>query len=91
MRSSSERGWSRRTRERERSGAVTSKDGFSVVAPTKSTRPFEGRQEGVLLGLVEAVDLVYEEDRAAIFVLEALSGGVQSTRRSLTPLVTALK
>ena len=34
-----ESGWTTMTRERERSGEITSKDGFSVVAPMRVMRP----------------------------------------------------
>ena len=52
------------TRHRESRGAITSKDGFSVVAPLKVIVPSStwGRIN-VLLGLVEPVNLVHEEDR----------------------------
>ncbi len=52
-----------KTRERESSGPMTSNDGFSVVAPIRVTVPSSTYgQDGVLLRLVEAVDLVDEED-----------------------------
>ena len=60
---SSERGCSTATRHRERRAALTSNDGFSVVAPIKRDRAvLDGAQECVLLRLVEAMDLVDEED-----------------------------
>ena len=44
---------------------MSSKEGFSVVAPTRTTSPrLDVGQEGVLLGAVEAVDLVDEEEGA---------------------------
>ena len=56
-------GSSTSTRVRESSGAITSNDGFSVVAPIRIDRAaLDVRQERVLLRLVEAVDLVDEED-----------------------------
>ena len=43
---------------------MTSNAGFSVVAPISVTQALlDGRQQRVLLGLVEAVDLVEEEHR----------------------------
>ena len=56
----------RRPAQRESSAELTSKYGFSVVAPISVTRPLlDRRQQRVLLRLVEAVDLVEEEDRRA--------------------------
>ena len=52
--------------ERESSGEMTEKLGFSVVAATSVTRRFstnDRRQEHVLLGLGEAVHLVHEQHR----------------------------
>ena len=50
---------------RDSSAELTSKYGFSVVAPISVSEPLlDRRQQRVLLGLVEAVDLVEEEDRA---------------------------
>ena len=61
--SSSVSGWSVSTRARDSRAEFTSKEGFSVVAPMSDDRPvLDGRQEGVLLALVEPVDLVDEED-----------------------------
>ena len=60
---------------RLRSGGLTSKNGFSVVAPISDERAvLDRRQQGVLLGLVEAVDLVEEQDRALSVLAEALAG-----------------
>jgi len=42
---------------------MTSKEGFSVVDPKRMMSPSPHRQEGALLGFVEAVDLVDEDDR----------------------------
>jgi hypothetical protein len=52
------------TRARDRSGAISSKDGFSVVAPTSTTVPSSttGRK-GILLRPVETMNLVDEEKR----------------------------
>ena len=51
---------------RESSAELTSKYGFSVVAPISVDEALLDRgQQRVLLGLVEAVDLVEEEDRRA--------------------------
>ena len=52
-------------RERLTSGALTSKNGFSVVAPIEHDDPVLDRvQQRVLLRLAEPVDLVDEQDRA---------------------------
>ena len=59
------RGSRRNSVDRLISGGFTSKVGFSVVAPISTSKPgLHARQQGVLLGLVEAVDLVEEQDRA---------------------------
>ena len=56
------RALSTNTRQRDSSAAFTSKDGFSVVAPTKRQHTaLHVRQQGVLLRLVEAMDLVHEQ------------------------------
>ena len=53
------------SRQRESSAPITSWYGFSVVAPDERHEPgLDDGQERVLLRLVEAVDLVEEEDRA---------------------------
>ena len=63
---SSPSGWKISTRARDSSAALSSKDGFSVVAPTSDHRAvFHDRQEAVLLGAVEAMDLVDEQQRLA--------------------------
>ena len=63
------------TRVRERSGAITSNEGFSVVAPMKVIRAvLDVRENRVLLGFVEAVDLVEEENRAAVVGAANLAG-----------------
>ena len=60
------------------SGELTAKKGFSVVAPTRRIRPgFDVAEEDVLLGAVEAVDFVEEEDGALAGVAEAILGGVE--------------
>ncbi len=54
---------------------MSSNDGFSVVAPIERDDAFfDRRQERILLRLVEAVDLVAEEDRAAAVDAPALLG-----------------
>jgi hypothetical protein len=59
-------GCSGTTRARDSSAPLTANDGFSVVAPTSTRSPLlDVRQERVLLRLVEAVDLVDEQQRAA--------------------------
>ena len=51
---------------RESSAPFSSKDGFSVVAPTRMMVPSSTTgQKGILLGLVEAVDFVDEQQRTA--------------------------
>jgi len=44
--------------------AVEFERGFSVVAPTSVTRRARRRQEAVLLGAIETMDLVDEQQRA---------------------------
>ena len=57
--------------ERESSGPVSEKNGFSVVAPTRTSRPSSTcGQQHVLLRAVEAVHLVEEEDRALAALAE---------------------
>ena len=61
-RSSSVSGSSVSRSERDSSGEITENDGFSVVAAIRMTQPFSTPgQQGVLLGLGEAVDLVEEQ------------------------------
>ena len=74
------RGWSVTTFERERSAALTSNDGFSVVAADQGDRAvLDRRQQGVLLGLVEAVNLVDEEDGLqALAALESRASAIAS-------------
>ena len=61
-------------RQRETSAPITEWNGFSVVAPISVTRPgLDDGQERVLLGLVEAVDLVDEEHRALPLRAETLA------------------
>ena len=73
------RGLSTKTRQRERRAPFTSKEGFSVVAPMSMMLPlFHEGQEGVLLGAVEAVDFVHEDDGSgtvASVVLRLLHDG----------------
>ena len=64
-RSAAVSGSSTYTRQRDSSAPFSSKLGFSVVAPISVIdAPLDVGQEGVLLGPVEAVDLVAEEHRA---------------------------
>ena len=57
------------------SAELTSKYGFSVVAPIRVSEPFlDGRQQRVLLCLVEAMDLVQEEDRPLPGAAEPVAG-----------------
>ncbi|GGK26713.1 hypothetical protein GCM10008955_20620 [Deinococcus malanensis] len=52
-------------RARERNAGLTSKLGFSVVAPIRVSSPdFPMRQQGVLLGLIKTVNLVEKQDGA---------------------------
>ena len=72
-------------RDRESSAVFTSKYGFSVVAPTSTRVRFsDGVQQGVLLGAVEAVDLVDEQDGAPAHASSRSSAALISRRRSLT-------
>ena len=72
-------------RQRDSSAEFTSKYGFSVVAPTSDDGPvLDGRQQRVLLRLVEAVDLVEEEDRRA-----RRSSGARCCARSITARTSA--
>jgi len=53
------------TCERDKSAAFSSNDGFSVVAPTSRIVPSSSMgQKAVLLGLVEAMDLIDKKQRA---------------------------
>ena len=71
----SSRGSRRNRVERLRSGALTEKYGFSVVAPIRIRVPSStDGQEGVLLGPVEAVHLVEEQDGAPILLAEEPAG-----------------
>ena len=76
---------------RESSAELTSKYGFSVVAPISVTSPLLDRgQERVLLGLVEAVDLVEEQDRPLALAAEPLARPLRgSARTSATVADTA--
>ena len=63
--------------ERDSSGEMTEKYGFSVVAAIRVTQRFStAGQQGVLLGLAEAVDLVEEEHG-----LRAEAAGWRGARR----------
>ena len=58
------RAFSTNTCDRESSAELTSNEGFSVVAPIEDdVAGLDAGQEGVLLRLVEAVNLVDEQDR----------------------------
>jgi hypothetical protein len=63
-------GWRTKTRVRDSSAPMTSKLGFSVVAPIRMMVP---SSEAVLLGLVEPVDLVHEQDGLGAARLEPLA------------------
>ena len=79
--------------QRESSAPLTSKDGFSVVAPISVTQALlDGGQQRVLLGLVEAVDLVEEEDRPRAPPSRAGRSAARSitARTSARPACTAL-
>ena len=66
----------RNTLQRDSSAALTAKLGFSVVAPTSDDRAvLDVRQERVLLGLVESVDLVDEDDRPLALEAQAIARG----------------
>ena len=61
--------------DRLMSGEFTSKNGFSVVAPTSVTSPSStARQECVLLRLGEAMDLVEKQKGPAAIVVDSLDG-----------------
>ena len=80
----------RSTRQRESRAAITSNDGFSVVAPIERDGPvLDGGQERVLLGLVEAVDLVDEQDGALPAARRRSSASAIASRISFTPERTA--
>ena len=73
-------------------GPTTSKLGFSVVAPMSTIVPgFHVRQKGVLLRLVEAVDLVHEQDRVPRPVARLRSeASLDQGTHACDPSVTAL-
>ena len=71
--------------ERDSSGAMTEKEGFSVVAATRMTRRFSTGEQRVLLGLGEAVDLVEEEHRLAVVQVPLAGGGVHDRADVLDP------
>ena len=91
-RSSSCRGWSTNTWHRDNRAALISKDGFSVVAPKRAmSPPFDERQERVLLGLVEPMEFVHEEDgRSPRYSRNCLASS-KIRRMSFTPESTAEK
>ncbi len=86
-RSASLSGRRRHSVERLISAALTSKYGFSVVAPMSTIDAgLDGRQQQVLLGLVEAVDLVDEQDGALAALAERARGARSiASRTSLHP------
>ena len=66
--------------QRESSAAITSKYGFSVVAPIKTTSSFLHRvEECILLGLGETMDLVDEEHGSPARLPKAAARLVQHT------------
>ena len=68
---------SRKSVERESSGPVSEKKGFSVVAPMRTSEAvLDVREQRVLLGAAEAVDLVEEEDGAPALLAQAGPGPV---------------
>jgi hypothetical protein len=80
------------TRERERSGELTSNEGFSVVAPDQDDRAvLDVGRIGVLLRLVEAVDLVDEEDGPAALQAEPVGRLLDRRPQVATPAETALR
>ena len=87
--SSGPRGSRTTTRQRDSNAELTSNEGFSVVAPIKLIGAiFDRAQEGVLLGLVETMDLVDEEDRPSIAARLFLASSI-AARTSRTPAKTA--
>ena len=75
LKSSSSSGSSRNSVLRDSSGPVSEKNGFSVVAPTSTSRPFlDEREQHVLLRAAEAVHLVEEEDRALAVLAQPAAG-----------------
>ncbi len=73
-------GSSRSSSERDSSGEITEKNGFSVVAATSESQPFStDRQQHVLLGLGEAVHLV-EEEHGALAARGQRAAGVVDDR-----------
>ena len=68
-------GCSTNTRTRDSSAPLISNDGFSVVAPISVIVPrLDVRQKRVLLRLVEAMDLVGEQNRSRARSRAALLG-----------------
>ena len=89
--SSSDSGSRVSSSERDSSGEMTEKNGFSVVAPMNVTQRFSTRgQQRVLLGLVEPVHLVDEQHGLRGRSCRARGGPASmAARTSLTPAVTA--
>lgn len=73
--SASVRGCSSNTWDRDTRGALTKKNGLWVVAPIQADHAgFDIRQQDVLLGFVETVDLVDEKEGGLAGVGEAVGG-----------------
>ena len=63
------------------SGELIAKNGFCVVAPMRMMRPFlDIGQQHVLLGAVEAVQFIEEEDGARPAAFELAPGFVPAAR-----------
>ena len=77
-------------RLRDSSGETIEKNGFSVVAATSVIRAVLDRgQQGVLLGLGEAVDLVEEQHRLDVVVGQVAAGLLDDRPHVLTPAFSA--
>ncbi len=75
---SGDKGCSRHSEARLNRGGLTSKKGFSVVAPMNTTSAvLDGGQEHVLLGLGEAVHLVDEQDGALALLAESAAASAE--------------
>jgi len=61
-----------KTRERETSAPITSKYGFSVVAPIRSLCRSQTSPAGILLGFIPAMHLVHKQDGGVYGKLAAL-------------------
>jgi len=77
---------------RESSGEITSKEGFSVVAPIKDdVAGFNMREKGILLGFIEAVNFVDEDDGCRWPERDLCSATAMDSLISLMPARNALK